>query len=602
MKTDKIYKIEIENIKGFGQDTDSSGNKIPFSFDVEIFPNKPNIVVAPNGFGKSSLTAAFSSLHENRISLEKDSVHEDNPPSTTVLHPSLKLYLDDELNSCFEANDSKDEIISAFDVFVINSRLVSKYTKRHFAGSTKVSSFLDIERTEIISTIPPEVKFDYSLKKVKILYSSIDKVFKNLTFVFENTAFLKESMDNGLMEKLSGQIVSGLLNVVRKNVLTYKGTSNQIKTKIISSDIPPLKKNDKTSRLIDLFMKFAPDDWTEADAVLSMIQYIDVFTTMGPIKFKKAIAYKEYLQEKEWIRQLLESVNSTRFKVDLHEEDRSLVVDWPKAKEISNGQRDILTFVSLLLTANKKLTSTKNILVIDEVFDYLDDSNLITFQYQINTMINGFKEKKQSLYPILFTHIDPEAFNHWSFGKNRMHVSYLKKVPVKNDRDLLLLVKNRNDPSIKADVEKYYFHYHNDSTIKENVDQTLNFNALGITQNIGDAYDFYAYVQKECRNYIEGISINPIAVSFALRIKIEQIVYDQLSSAQQIGFINEHGTSNKLDYASEFLLDKIPEHFYLLGLIYNGMLHCKFDNVEQSIALKLENQTIKKMISDVFDN
>lgn len=49
-----ITNIKIENIKGFG----TANN----SFDIEIKPQKVNILVAPNGFGKSSITVAFSSL------------------------------------------------------------------------------------------------------------------------------------------------------------------------------------------------------------------------------------------------------------------------------------------------------------------------------------------------------------------------------------------------------------------------------------------------------------------------------------------------------------------------------------------------------------
>ena len=53
-----IKKICIENVKGFG---------IRKCFDLNIYPNKPNILVAPNGFGKSSLTTAFNSLNNNKI-------------------------------------------------------------------------------------------------------------------------------------------------------------------------------------------------------------------------------------------------------------------------------------------------------------------------------------------------------------------------------------------------------------------------------------------------------------------------------------------------------------------------------------------------------
>lgn len=61
-----ITKIQITNIKGFG-----STNNI---LDVELQPSKVNIVVAPNGFGKTSLTTAFKCVMMNsrRLEVEKD--------------------------------------------------------------------------------------------------------------------------------------------------------------------------------------------------------------------------------------------------------------------------------------------------------------------------------------------------------------------------------------------------------------------------------------------------------------------------------------------------------------------------------------------------
>lgn len=41
-----------------------------------------------------------------------------------------------------------------------------------------------------------------------------------------------------------------------------------------------------------------------------------------------------------------------------------------------------------------ELTKLDNILIIDEVFDYLDDANLMAVQYYITQMIKEFKDKK----------------------------------------------------------------------------------------------------------------------------------------------------------------------------------------------------------------
>ncbi len=56
----KIKSIEIKNVKGIGNHT----------FQLDLIPNKPNILVAPNGFGKSSFGIAFDSLYRNKIELD----------------------------------------------------------------------------------------------------------------------------------------------------------------------------------------------------------------------------------------------------------------------------------------------------------------------------------------------------------------------------------------------------------------------------------------------------------------------------------------------------------------------------------------------------
>lgn len=52
-----INEIHIENIKGLQC----------FDLKQPIQPNRPNILVAPNGFGKTSLAIAFNSLKSNHL-------------------------------------------------------------------------------------------------------------------------------------------------------------------------------------------------------------------------------------------------------------------------------------------------------------------------------------------------------------------------------------------------------------------------------------------------------------------------------------------------------------------------------------------------------
>ena len=63
----EISEIRVKNIKGFGDTVQP--------IKVSILPNKVNLLVAPNGWGKSSLTTAFESLRTNKIDVVKENKH-----------------------------------------------------------------------------------------------------------------------------------------------------------------------------------------------------------------------------------------------------------------------------------------------------------------------------------------------------------------------------------------------------------------------------------------------------------------------------------------------------------------------------------------------
>jgi hypothetical protein len=60
-------------------------------------------------------------------------------------------------------------------------------------------------------------------------------------------------------------------------------------------------------------------------------------------------------------------------------------------------------------------------LIIDEVFDYLDGSNMLAVQYYLSQLIDRCKSSGKILFPIIFTHLDPEVFTNYYFSKKKVH-------------------------------------------------------------------------------------------------------------------------------------------------------------------------------------
>lgn len=138
----QIKKIEIKNVKGISHS----------KYDVEIFPNKPNILVAPNGFGKTSIATAFKSLKKNCIKLDKNDFHNEREG----LEPFLKLFVNNgnKEEKEYFANSKENNINDDFDVFIISNRLKAASKTRRIKDFSATSSSINIEEIKLVSTIP----------------------------------------------------------------------------------------------------------------------------------------------------------------------------------------------------------------------------------------------------------------------------------------------------------------------------------------------------------------------------------------------------------------------------------------------------------------
>jgi hypothetical protein len=320
--------------------------------------------------------------------------------------------------------------------------------------------------------------------------------------------------------------------------------------------------------------------------------------------FKKALEYKLYLREKQFFNDLISSINTTRYDITVQERKKSsnsqkkkLVVSFPEAYNISNGQRDILTFIAQIQKARREFKKQHCILIIDEVFDYLDDANLVAFQYYITKLIEEFKSQGRFLYPLLLTHLDPAYFRHFSFNRHKLQIRYLAKDLTRTSSVFLKLVKHREDLSIKNNVSKHHFHYHpNEINLEE------HFQQLGLRKVWGKSHSFYEVINEEITKYMTDEDYDPIAVLLAIRIHIEKCAYEKLNSEQQKNeFLQTYKTKSKLEYCEEKGV-RISETHYLLGLIYNDDLHWReHRDYETPLFSKLENMTIKKMIKEIFN-
>lgn len=577
-----ITAIEIKNVKGIQNET----------FALRLMPDKPNLIVAPNGSGKSSIAAAFACMNRNRMKLEENDCYQCDEANAPALHLTVE---DDKKNSSVLIADSNNnDILKQFDVEVIRSGLCPK-GKRTFKGG--VSAQMEIENITI-DRIPPKTAFDYSCSDFRRAFGANGKILPNIGNLLEDMA-LPAALASCDLAKCQGKRVQKKIKSLVMQINDQAGAAENIRQSIQDKLLPSFRAINPLKALAD-GLRNVDGITSEADAYLAALQIVDLFGDMGNRDFQKAVQWLGYSAMKSQYDGLLQEFRSSTWEWAKLTEDKkkgTLSVTFPPAHQLSNGQRDLIT---LLIQMHRTLYAGGRkplILVIDEVFDYLDDANLVAFQYYVTRLIEEYKRKQLTLYPIILTHLDPGVFFDFCFNKHKLHIHYLRAQSNSMAKNTTNLIQARDtEAGIKDKLEEYWFHFHPDSHDIEEQDWPKR-----LPVDWRHSSKFHGYASDQLGQYLAGDAFDPLAVCFAVRILVEQSAYKLVDKAYQSNFLSKRGTRVKLEYAAQNLHD-IPETFFLLGLIYNTNMHWKQNrDYVTPLINKLEHPSIKAMIRSVKD-
>lgn len=533
-----IKKIEINNIKGIGN----------LAINENIYPNRPNILVAPNGFGKSSLAVAFKTLMANKIELKPE-----EEPIPKNGDPSVVLSL--STGQTISANKNSNTIRGSFSIHVVTNPLLPTAKAQRFGKIVTAKASMNIEPTVVIKTIPTVVHFDYNLPKMKRAFGASNKILIDISKLFSNYTFLdkiEKKVNTHTFElKPYRESISSILAAINH---LHTNTAIEIKEHIVADSMFAGLCPD--FHTISAFIK-EELELTDVDAYLCAWQFITVKLEMSG-NYKRALLYAEYVAKKTNLDDTLKEINPfpDRFDIVSKEKNRSLIIEWPKAHLISSGQRDIIVFIAKLMECEYQ-TERNCILVIDEFFDYLDDANVVAFQYYISTLIDSFKKSKRIIFPILLTHLDPNYLKHFCFNDSRLNVVYLKQINAQISDKMAKLVANRENTLIKDVLDSHYFHFSDNGN---NVNVSNEFESLGLNKAWGCPAAFVKKINRELRTYLlqPGDKYDPLAVCFAVRRRVEELVYLKLQEGHKRLFLSTHGTNEKLHEAQSHGVS-IPE-------------------------------------------
>lgn len=364
---DIISKIRIANFKAITTYKDY--------LTPNWHPNKLCFIIAPNGFGKSTIAKAVESLTPSKLSNKN--------------FPTAELAITRTINSqetTLVANNTKNEINKEMFTYVINSRLYAKNTGRNINGYKTSSADLKIKDITIIAGIPKKTNLKYEIKtlRAKIQYGELKSIQKEL----ENTQNLKLISDNIKSFERANNTKTGA-----------EGLNTFINSNKTESDIQNFKSNIYIAPLFGLvestsFIKITKD-------VPSWQIVVQLLLLTSNYKFKEIYQYAYYSETRKDLDKKLLSFNTTKRKISTKETKGNLVLAFPSANSLSNGERDILCFLALI-TAFKYNYNKKDVslLIIDEIFDYLDGGNLLAAQYYLSELINQIKKEKNYAFVV----------------------------------------------------------------------------------------------------------------------------------------------------------------------------------------------------------
>ena len=559
----------------------------------ELYPNKPNFLVAPNGSGKSSLAVAFESLNARHLKLSVSNRYNGEDWDDS----SVSLTFEDGTSYC--ANLDSNEIAKVMDVQVVHSGLYANMTNRRAGSRVLSQTKMSVQQCVLYKNVPEKAKLDYSVTRERAKYASnISSAMGNLKDLFETREFLLELNECDIaFNKTTGGRYAAAVNSFFKSVCPLSSCADQEKVNVVAIDeIAAVKPLAVIKAVLDRWHPEASDFKNYLDSI-----QVNRFIEGRRREVRDACEYMRYRELKDEVNGVLSLLNRTRSQVKAHVDKGSLVIDFPDWDDASNGEIDVLQLCAALFRARIGLgDKEKSLLIIDEVFDYLDDANLLVAQHFLLDMMSQFKKDGKSLYVVILTHLDPSLFK--SFRFKDLHVSYIEAAEGSaKPGPLAKLLGDRNRcqkelKDIYEAVSSHYLHFSIQGAASEEILAYLA--GRGIDSNICQPPVFRVQMESRLADYLSGAPVSPPEVCCGIRMAVERLCYEALSTTEEKGefLCIDKGTEPRLDYTEAHGVN-VPESFHLLGSIYNSCMHLSGKPGElELVRRQLDNKIVRHMI------
>ena len=585
-----IRNITIKNVRGIDQ----------LGINSAIRRNRPNILVAPNGFGKTSIATAFKSAADQTSIKLKDEArygHDDTKKAT------IELDLEENgstsnLSATEQAHSNN--IRKHFDIHVVSDLRRIKKHSRNFGSFSTAEAKMIIDPIVICKKVN-RANNPYKISEIRRAFGEHKKALPNINdALFQSPDFVTRSPECWqYFDALIKTRKWDQIECVVKQFADYNGSTDDALSHAattiddLSGNLPEAKKL--------LSIVEATTKLSRVEAFLSIWQMLTVAKSSRDA-LKNYLEWLRYSELKQSLKDGLNDLNTSWKIPSLKETKGKLIVEMPEPSHISNGQRDVLVLLSLLHIARYSLVKSRAILVIDEVFDYLDDANLTVAQYYISRLVEDYERQGRSIYTIILTHLNPSFFRNYVFSnQNTIYLSNGSSHDSLDAMKKLIGARSKDDcdHALKVDISRYLVHFYSGD-----YDFSGNLKSIsGIRSSWGKNGRFQTFLRDEFVKYSNDQSYDPLAICAATRRSIEELAFRQISDQSGADeFFNTYTTGSKLDWAAQRGA-VVPETHYLLRVIFDDGLHWNpnRDNTIPIVA-KLANPIIKKMIIEVVNS
>jgi len=579
---DLIKSIEINKIRGIDN----------LKLELNMIANKPSIFIAPNGFGKSSITAAFSSITKSKLDITKENLYNGKDHIDSFIK-IIEIKNKKEIE--YNISNTKNNFSEFYDVLVINNKVTTEAKIMNINGNRFPISNKIIKDIVLCNNIPKKINIEYSASNERKKY--VNNKYSIPVLDIHANNFIKKVYDSrkSFNNILSSKKIYETIKLFEERVHKHKVLQNDFNNKFGNDEsVDLIMKNPNISNISEIFNETFKI-MSNLEKIMYIIELLKFYQN-NKTSLSNILKREKYENFKKTVVEIINSIDNKKRIVKIKEENNLFISKMEKANRISNGEIDILCFLLILLQIKYKSFKKDTFLIIDEIFDYLDDTNIIIVQKYISMFIDIFKNENIKIYPIIMTHLDPNVFKNFCFKD--MKIYYLNSFNLKINEEIKRIIVER-DKINSENISKYYLHYHPDIC-----NLSEEFKNIGLSETFNDSKKFRENIFNELDKYVQDKKADYLMVLCGLRVKIEEYLYSKINDKYKIIFLNTNMTVNKIQYSENIGVD-VPENFKLLSVLYNDFMHLdkKADPQNKKILFlssKLDNLFIKKIIKQIF--